>query len=159
MCLVFDDSQVDETLVSVEVTPFREESNYSNKRHPSEVSFGVSLEKDLERRDFTINAIAFDPITNELIDPQNGVADLHKKLIRAVGDPERRFNEDALRLLRAVRISAQLCFEIEDQTMKAIVKLSGHIKEIAIERIRDEFQKTLQTHPTCLLYTSDAADE
>lgn len=145
----------DPRLAVVDVTTFRTESAYSDKRHPDDVHFAETIEEDLARRDFTINAMAL-PLTNdlrlvtddqelELIDPYGGQEDLKKKIIRAVGDPEKRFSEDALRLLRAVRFAAQLGFVIEEKTRVAIRKLAPTISAIAKERIRDEFMKLLVT--------------
>ncbi|MEK7479302.1 MAG: HD domain-containing protein, partial [Patescibacteria group bacterium] len=123
----------------VEVTTFREEGKYTDKRHPDEVKFAKTIEEDLARRDFTINAIAAQfPI---LTDPYGGREDLKKKVIRAVGKPEERFEEDALRLMRAVRLAAELGFEIEEKTAAAIVKFADGLKDIAAERVRDEFVK------------------
>jgi len=143
----------DETLKVVEVTPYRLESGYSDKRRPDEVRFTSNIEEDLKRRDFTVNAMALalpagqasDEAEYELIDLFGGQNDLEKKIIRAVGDPNNRFNEDALRILRAVRLAAELGFEIESATKKAIKKHAGHLKEIAQERIHDEFVKVIMS--------------
>ncbi|MDD5098774.1 MAG: HD domain-containing protein [Candidatus Colwellbacteria bacterium] len=128
----------------VEVTTFRVEGGYSDFRHPDRVVFANKIEDDLGRRDFTINAIAVN-IKGEIVDPYNGKEDIQKKLIKAVGDPDERFNEDALRLIRAVRFAAELGFDIEGETMDAIVRKSALLKEIAIERIRDEFVKIIMS--------------
>ncbi|MBQ6882810.1 MAG: polynucleotide adenylyltransferase, partial [Clostridia bacterium] len=101
-----------------EVTTFRTEGDYKDCRHPETVSFVTSLKEDLERRDFTINALAYNPETG-IVDYFGGVDDLNNKIIRAVGEPQKRFQEDALRILRAVRFSAQLGFEIEKNTLSA----------------------------------------
>lgn len=135
----------DPTLKVVEVTPYREEGEYSNARHPDEVKFGVTLNKDLTRRDFTINALAYRPKTGELVDDHGGREDIARKLIRAVGDPEKRFKEDALRMMRAVRLSAQLGFAIEQKTAEAIVASAPLIGKISKERIRDELVKIVNT--------------
>lgn len=139
----------DETLKVVEVTPYRLESGYSDKRRPDEVRFTSNIEEDLKRRDFTINAMALAiPIEGaecELIDLFGGQNDLEKKIIRAVGEPDNRFNEDALRILRAVRLAAELDFEIEPETKNAIKKHASHLKEIAAERIHDEFVKIIMS--------------
>lgn len=131
----------------VEVTTFRKEGKYTDKRHPDEITFAKTIEEDLARRDFTVNAIAADLRKSDFlrIDPFGGQADLKKKIIRAVGNPEERFEEDALRLMRAVRFAAQLDFEIEEKTAVAIKKRAGHLEFIAQERIRDEFEKLLMT--------------
>jgi len=136
----------DPTLKIVEITTFRKEGKYTDKRHPDEVIFSKSIEDDLTRRDFTINSIAIDLIGDENpIDPFGGRDDLKKKIIKAVGDPKKRFGEDALRLMRAVRLSAQLGFQIERETLEAIKKEAPSIKDIASERIRDELSKLLMT--------------
>ncbi len=123
----------------VEVTPYRTESAYSNARHPDVVDFSQSLSDDLKRRDFTINAIAYNPILGELVDEHGGAKDLKRRLIKTVGSPEERFREDALRMLRAIRISAELDFVIEAGTMAGIVKNVAHLEKISAERVRDEF--------------------
>lgn len=154
----------DPTLKIVEVTTFRLEGKYTDKRHPDEIKFARTVEEDLARRDFTINAIALALIeiknqkskikkTNEnaridereIIDPYGGRRDLEKKIIRTVGDASARFNEDALRLMRAVRFSAQLGFEIEKETVAAIKKHAGLLEMISKERVRDELVKLLVT--------------
>lgn len=123
----------------IEITPYRAESSYDDGRHPSDVTFGVSLEKDLERRDFTINAMASDG--KELIDPFDGKTDCEKKVIRTVGNPRDRFSEDALRLLRAARFAAQLGYRIEDNTRDAMKECGEKLQQISFERIRDELMK------------------
>lgn len=138
----------DETLREIEVTTFRSEGRYEDKRHPAEVKPAKTLEEDLARRDFTINAIALMsnqlPATSrQLIDPFGGQEDLNKKLVRAVGESEERFNEDALRMLRAVRLATELGFEIEKETEAAILKNTGWLQAISKERLRDEFSKIL----------------
>ncbi len=131
----------------VEVTTYRKDGKYSDSRHPDEIKFANTIEEDLMRRDFTVNAMAIKlPITNNqlpIIDPYDGKKDLENKVIRAVGKPEERFSEDALRLLRAVRFAAQLEFEIEGATREAIKKQAHLLELISKERIRDEFSKLL----------------
>ncbi len=128
----------------VEITTFRTEQNYTDRRHPEKVEWGKTIEEDLQRRDFTMNAIALDPANeNKLIDPYNGQEDIKNKLIRSVGDPTVRFKEDALRLMRAIRFATQLTFTIEEQTLSAITNDAMLLKEISSERIRDEFLKIL----------------
>lgn len=145
---VVNDDAEEETLKVIEVTPYRKEGAYTDKRHPDTVMFTTSLTEDLKRRDFTVNAIAYDPVTEEFTDPYKGHADIEKKLIRAVGEPEERFTEDALRMLRAVRIATDLDFDIEKGTADAIEKMSKNLAEISQERIRDEVTKILMTsHP------------
>src|SRR4030042_5464563 len=111
----------DKTLKTIEITPFRLEGKYSDKRHPDEIKFAKTVEEDLARRDFTVNALALDG-NNKIIDPFDGREDIKAKIIRTVGRADDRFNEDALRLLRAVRFACTLDFTIEEKTMKAIQK-------------------------------------
>lgn len=139
----------DLTLKVVEVTPYRTESGYSDRRRPDQVAFGVSLEEDLKRRDFTINAMAWRPATEELVDIFDGQADVAKKRLKTVGDPADRFQEDALRLMRAVRLAAELNFAIESNTLAAIVAHHELLKDIAIERVRDELLRIIAS-PTPL---------
>lgn len=140
----------------VEITTYRIESEYTDKRRPKEVLFTKSLEQDLARRDFTINAIAYGPDKTgewKLVDLFGGAEDLRKKVIRTVGNPEDRFNEDALRLMRAVRFFAELRdaketkathnWLIEENTFQAIQKLAGHLESVSGERIRDELSKII----------------
>lgn len=143
----------DSAIKEIEVTTYRIDAEYTDRRHPDRVTFTPKLEEDLARRDFTINAIALDEA--KIIDPYNGQADLAKRLIRAVGKPEERFAEDALRLLRAVRLAAQLNFTIEGQggkgvrtpevkgpdTFSAIKKNHQLIRAVSPERVRDELKK------------------
>jgi len=132
----------DDTVEDIyEVTTYRSEEGYDDHRHPDKISWGKSLEEDLARRDFTINAIAYDG--TRLVDPYEGKKDLSDKLIRAVRDPNERFSEDALRMLRAVRFAARFGFRIEDGTGEAIKANADLITKISGERIRDEFLKTL----------------
>lgn len=126
----------------VEVTTFRTEGNYTDNRRPDSVEFVKSLEEDLKRRDFTINAMAMTE-NLELVDLFGGRQDLEEKLIRAVGEPEERFQEDALRMLRAVRFSGQLDFSINENTLEAIKNNAALIRSIAIERIKIELDKIL----------------
>jgi tRNA nucleotidyltransferase (CCA-adding enzyme) len=149
----------------IEVTTYRIESKYSDKRRPDKVEFAKTLEEDLSRRDFTINAIALKIIQSsvfpllsatadrnsskpsfssyEIVDPYDGQEDIQKKIIRAVGDAHERFDEDALRMMRAVRFHAELGYEIEKNTLAAIKKYSVHLKHIALERIKDELAKII----------------
>ena len=142
--VVFDDAE-DLSEKVVEVTPYRREVGYSDNRRPDKVVFGVSLQEDLKRRDFTINALAYNPITHELIDAHDGIVDIRLGIVRAVGDPNIRFEEDALRMVRAVRIATQLDSSIEEGTMQAIQKNVSLLSTIAAERIRDEFVKILMS--------------
>lgn len=127
----------------IEVTPYRLEAKYSDSRHPDEVIFSNSLTDDLKRRDFTMNAIAYDPSQGHLIDPYQGHLDIEQKVIRAVGEPVDRFEEDALRILRAVRFSAELGFIIEHDTREAIKLFAHKLQRISTERIRDEFTRII----------------
>lgn len=137
-------SSEDSSLALIEVTPYRTEGKYTDKRHPDVIKFADKLEDDLSRRDFTINALALD-LDGNLIDPYEGQADLKKKLIRTVGEAEQRFNEDALRLLRAIRFASQLGFEIDKDTLSAIKKNAEWLRAISKERIRDEFIKIIES--------------
>lgn len=134
-----------ETQAVVEITTYRSERGYADRRHPDEVVFEDKLENDLARRDFTVNAMAWDGGEGEIIDLFGGQKDIKKKIIRAVGEPVDRFKEDALRMMRAVRFACQLGFKLEDKTARGIVKMAGSIKFIAQERIRDELIKILQS--------------
>lgn len=125
-----------------EITTMRREGDYKDSRHPSSVNWTTRIEEDLARRDFTINALALSPKL-EITDPFGGQNDLESKQIKAVGDADKRFNEDALRLIRAIRIATQLEFEVEPKTLAAIKKNAGLIKKIASERIRDELFKLI----------------
>jgi tRNA nucleotidyltransferase (CCA-adding enzyme) len=133
----------DDALRIIEVTPYRTEGTYSDSRRPDEVTFGVSLLEDLKRRDFTINALAFRITTQELVDEFNGIADLQAKRLQTVGDPNERLTEDALRMMRAVRLAAELDFMIEAQTMAAIARHSQQIKRISVERVAAEFLRII----------------
>ncbi len=135
----------DPRLKVVEVTPYRIESAYTNARHPDEVRFSKNLTDDLKRRDFTINAIAYDPSSGELIDLHHGREDLARRVITAVGDPHERFAEDALRMLRAIRLAAELDFAIETQTAAGIVGNASQLAKISKERIRDELTRILMS--------------
>ena len=136
---------------SYEVTTYRIDGKYSDSRHPDSVTFSPSLEEDLVRRDFTINAMAYNPETG-YVDLFKGREDLENKVIRAAGDPHKRFSEDALRILRAFRFSAELGFEIEPETLKAAGELKENLKLISAERIRDELFKLLTSpHPEKLI--------
>ncbi|PJE70249.1 hypothetical protein COU97_00650 [Candidatus Shapirobacteria bacterium CG10_big_fil_rev_8_21_14_0_10_48_15] len=130
-----------------EITTFRQETGYTDHRRPDAVAWGKTIQDDLVRRDFTINAIALQPTSKpedfNLIDPHYGQADLQKKLIRAVGDPVKRFQEDALRMMRAVRIATQLGFQIEPKTFVAIQQNLHLIDHVSAERCRDELLKLL----------------
>lgn len=125
----------------LEVTTFRVEGTYSDSRRPDSVEFIPSIYEDLKRRDFTINAIAYDLSSGELIDPHLGKEDIQKKIIQAIGSPADRFSEDPLRMLRACRFSAQLEFSVEDATLQGIVRCCSLIINVSSERVRDELIK------------------
>lgn len=125
-----------------EITTFRKESDYNDNRHPSSVVFTDSLKEDVSRRDFTINAIAYN-FDEGIVDHYFGIDDIKNRVIRCVGDPDERFNEDALRILRAIRFSASLDFEIEEKTKKSIFKNKELLNNIPVERITQEFNKFL----------------
>ncbi|NSB15571.1 CCA tRNA nucleotidyltransferase [Clostridium beijerinckii] len=131
---------------SYEITTYRSDGEYEDNRHPKEVKFVSSLKEDLARRDFTINSMAYNNISG-LVDYFNGIEDLGKKIIRTVGDPRKRFGEDALRMLRAIRFSAQLDFTIDRLTLNSIKELKDNIRNISKERIREEFNKILLNNP------------
>jgi len=134
-----------ESLQVIEVTPYRTEGTYSDSRRPDQVEFGVSLEEDLKRRDFTINAIAYRLADETTVDLYDGAGDLQKKRLKTVGDPDERFTEDALRMMRAVRLAGQLNFAIEADTMRSVYENKAILENIAIERIADEFSRLLLT--------------
>lgn len=142
---VVNDDAIDETLKIVEVTPYRLESGYSDARHPDSVKWGTKLEEDLARRDFSINALAYDLKKEELIDLYGGQKDIKEKLIRTVGRPEERFGEDALRMLRALRLASELGFALAHETQSVIGENSNLLGKISKERIRDEFVKIIMS--------------
>ena len=127
----------DESVKIVEVTPYRLETTYSDNRHPDEVLWSKDINDDLKRRDFTCNAMAYNPVTGELIDPFEGQSDIEKGVIRAVGAPDVRFNEDALRLMRAIRLMSQLDFDIHTVTRESLEKNTHLLNNISRERVRD----------------------
>ena len=130
-----------------EVTTYRVDGEYHDGRHPDAVTFTRSLEEDLKRRDFTINAMAYHP-EHGLVDLFGGLEDINRKIIRCVGDPVARFTEDALRMLRAVRFSAQLGFTLEENTKAALARMSGNLEHVSAERIQTELVKLLVSdHP------------
>lgn len=141
----------DPQLQHIEITPYRIEQKYSDKRHPDKIRWAQNIEQDLGRRDFTVNAIAMklgssskkSPVT--IVDPFSGQKDLEKKIIRAVGDPQERFSEDALRMMRAVRFATTLSFKLEKQTAQSIKQKSGLLRFISKERIRDELMKIIMS--------------
>ena len=145
----------DPRLKVIEVTPYRTEGKYADARHPDEVQFSDSLSDDLKRRDFTINAIAYDATKGELVDEHGGREDLKAKRVKTVGNPHERFEEDALRMLRAVRIAAELDFVIDTQTAEGIAAQSAQLGKISRERVRDELIRIVQSpRPMQALYVA-----
>ena len=142
---VVQDNAGHESLKVIEVTPYRTEGEYSNARHPDAVAWSTNIKDDLKRRDFTINAFAYRPETGEFIDEFDGETDLKNNLIRSVGDANKRFSEDALRILRAIRIAAELNFDTEEQTKIAMSEQAEQLGKISKERIRDEFIRILNS--------------
>jgi len=149
---VVNEEPKDPTLKVVEVTPYRLESKYSNRRHPDEVKFGKKLEEDLNRRDFTVNAIALklensigQKYKGHVIDPHKGHQDIIKRTLKTVGNPYERFSEDALRMMRAIRIATELDFTINKETEDGIKNNAKHIAHVSCERIRDEFSRILMS--------------
>ncbi len=142
---VVDRNVTDETLSVVEVTPYRIEGTYSDKRHPDSVRFGQDIAEDLKRRDFTINALAYDVENETLIDLYEGQKDLAAGVIRTVGEADKRFGEDALRMFRAIRFSAELGFEISPETALSLIKNREALAQVSKERIRDEFIKIIMS--------------
>lgn len=136
----------DPALKVIEATPYRVEGEYSDARRPDSVIFSQKLEDDLKRRDFTINALAYSPSKKKLVDLYGGIKDIKDKVVRAVGEANKRFEEDALRILRAVRIAAELNFTIEEGTRVAMAKHAPQLGKISKERIRDEFLRILASN-------------
>ena len=127
----------------VEVATFRSDGLYSDGRRPDEVRFSREPQEDVLRRDFTVNGLLLDPATGAVLDFVEGQRDLERRLIRAIGNPERRFEEDRLRMLRAVRFAACLQYEIDPETFAAIRRLSPKIGQVSAERVRDELLRIL----------------
>ncbi len=142
--IIFEDEDLASNVREIQITPYRTEDKYSDHRHPDSVTFSETIDSDLSRRDFTINALAMDN-TGTMVDLFSGQSDIDKKIIRAVGDAETRFNEDALRIMRAVRFAAQLNFAVSRETLDAIEKTKHLLAEISVERIRDEFIKIVDS--------------
>lgn len=143
----------DPVLIVIEVTPYRLESTYSDARRPDEVRWAKTLEEDLARRDFTMNAVAYDIPSHTLVDPYDGQRAIQEQSIIAVGDASERFKEDALRMLRAVRLSAELNFTIESATANAIAEHASTLEKISRERIRDELTRIINSkQPMQALY-------
>lgn len=128
-----------------EITTFRREGDYSDGRHPDNISFGIDISEDLSRRDFTINAIAYDPLGDKIIDPYGGISDIERRIIRTVGDPIDRFSEDGLRSMRAIRFATTLGFRIHRNIPPAIKRTLSVFRKVSPERIREELIKMLSS--------------
>jgi tRNA nucleotidyltransferase (CCA-adding enzyme) len=144
--VIHETEPLDSPVRNIEVTTYRSETTYSDRRHPDAIEFAQTLEEDLKRRDFTMNAMAYQVSQETLIDPFDGRKDLDQQLIQAVGNPVKRFSEDALRIMRAVRFAAELGFTIESNTQDAIAQFSANLKYVSPERIREEFVKMIQSN-------------
>lgn len=142
---VVNEEEPDPTLKTIEITPFRQEGKYTDKRRPDEIKFSQTIEEDLSRRDFTINALAYSVSTGELIDLYGGVKDLKDKLVQTVGEASERLTEDPLRIMRGVRLACTLDCTIEPKTAEVMREHSALIKEIAIERVQIEFNKIIMS--------------
>lgn len=135
----------DPAVREVEITSYRKEKNYKDSRHPESVEWARTIEEDLSRRDFTINALALDVQTQKILDPFNGKQDLKRKIIRTVGNPKERFSDDALRIMRAVRLAVILGFTIEKNTLQEIQRSADSLLKISNERIRDELLEIIMS--------------
>ncbi len=142
---VVNASVSDDSYKVIEVTPYRLEGRYSDARRPDSVVFSQDLADDLKRRDFSINALAYSPTKGELIDLYDGIKDIEAGILRAVGEPVARFEEDALRLLRAIRIAAELGFAIEANTLAAIGETASQLEKISKERVQAEFVRIINS--------------
>jgi len=136
---IVSDETEDKSVKNIEVTTYRLEATYSNNRHPDIVTFSKNIEDDLKRRDFTINAIAYDVQKDTYVDPYKGQDDIKDKILQTVGNAQDRFKEDALRMMRAIRLSCETDFEISRETQEAIQNMAQNLATISTERIRDEF--------------------
>lgn len=145
VAIVFEDEEPDSPTRVIEVTPYRTEGEYSDNRRPDSVAFADTLGEDLSRRDFTCNALAYNSVSQTLIDHYNGITDITSATLRAVGNPQERLREDALRIMRAVRFSAQLEFALADDLRDALRETSALLENISWERIRDEFTKLIMS--------------
>ncbi|MBZ5627976.1 MAG: CCA tRNA nucleotidyltransferase [Acidobacteriia bacterium] len=128
---------------TIEVATFRSDGLYTDGRHPDQVTYSQDPRQDVQRRDFTINGLLLDPTTNQVLDYVGGLGDLHHEIIRTIGSPEKRFDEDKLRMLRAVRFAARFGYKIDPETMRAIKRLAPQIAQVSRERVRDELTKML----------------
>lgn len=145
---VINELTEDPTLKVIEITPYRTESDYSDRRHPDQIKFSKNIEDDIKRRDFTVNAIAINlskGCIKDVIDLYGGISDIHHKTIKTVDEASDRFSEDALRMMRAIRLAVELGFTCNNDTLLAIQSHKSLIKDVSIERIRDEFTKILMS--------------
>jgi putative nucleotidyltransferase with HDIG domain len=133
----------DEAAATVEVATFRSDIGYSDGRHPDQVRYTSSAQEDVQRRDFTINGLLYDPIADKVLDYVGGLADIRRGVVQTIGDPEQRFREDKLRMLRAVRFAARFGYTIEPATFAAMQRLAALIHQVSCERIREELTKML----------------
>lgn len=140
---VVNEDETEPSLRNIEVTPFRRDAKYSDKRHPDKVTFSQTIEEDLGRRDFTINALAYELSKGQIIDLYNGHGDIKDKIVRAVGQADDRFDEDPLRIMRGVRLATELSFMINSETLEAMQRKANLLSFIAQERIRDEFSRII----------------
>ena len=145
VAIIFEEEPIESPVRVIEVTTYRSDGKYTDKRHPDKITFSKSINEDLKRRDFTINAIAYDPIKDTVIDPYKGQSDLENKIIRTVNNPLDRFSEDALRMIRAIRIATELGFHVEQNTLNAIKDQSETLNHVSRERIRDELIKIIMS--------------
>lgn len=145
VAVVFEEEPLDSPVRTIEVTTYRADGTYTDNRHPDSVDFSETIDEDLKRRDFTINAIAYDPMSDTVVDLYKGQEDLKDNFLKTVGNPEDRFAEDALRLLRAVRLATELGFHVEQYTYEALVNEGHRLKHVSRERIRDEFLKIIMS--------------
>ena len=143
VAIIFEEESLDSNIRQIEITPYRRETTYSDNRHPDAIEFAEKLSDDLMRRDFTMNALAYNPVSHETIDLYGGLDDIKNKIIKTVGDADARFTEDALRMMRAVRFAAQLGYAVSHETLESILKNKNLLKNISAERIRDEFVKII----------------
>ncbi len=151
--IVFEQEPLESPFREIQITPYRTEGGYSDNRHPDLVSFSTNINDDLSRRDFTMNAIALHPVTFDIIDPFHGKQSIENGVIESVGDPMERFTEDSLRIMRAIRFSSQLNMSVSYETLTAITKTKDLLKNVSIERIRDEFIKIVNSkNPAIALF-------
>lgn len=148
--VIFEKESFDSDVREIEITTYRTDGDYKDGRHPETVSYVNTIEEDLARRDFTVNAIAYNPVSREIVDPFSGISDINQKVLRAVGNPVKRFTEDALRIMRLVRFSAQLGFMCNKETLEAAQELGNTLELVSRERIRDELTKMINSDQPAL---------